>query len=117
LSFLNQPMSSRRMRTAEGLLEVELGSREPKSMPWDDDANFSYRQVMARVLPQFPQATSSGLFSRATIEEYSRSHGEDAVTFARLGEYVFGKLAELGAMKGGAEHGSPAGSPPAPART
>jgi hypothetical protein len=88
------------MRTAEGLLEVELGNAEPKTMPWDDDANFSYRQVMTRVIPQFPEAARSGIFGRAALEGFARSRHEDMVTYAAFAEYVLGKLADVGAMKG-----------------
>lgn len=116
LSFLNQPMSSRRMRTTEGLLELELANVEPKTMPWDDDANFAYRQVISRVIPQFPQAAESGIFGRSAIENFSRARGDEMVTYQGFGEYVFGKLAEVGAMRGGAPGGAPAGPPPAAAR-
>jgi butyryl-CoA dehydrogenase len=109
LSFLNQPMSSRRVRTTEGLMELELSNAEPQTMPWDDDANFAYRQVMSRVIPQFPEAAKSGVFGRPAIENFSRSRGEESVLYGSFVDYVFGKLAEAGMP--GAPGGPPAGAP------
>lgn len=84
-AYLGFPMDERRLKTAEILYVNDALASEPRTMPWDQFAEYAHRMGTAATM-EAPEEVRAKL-SRGKIEEYARARGADEVTLGLAVEY------------------------------
>ena len=112
-AFLMLPLNARRERLADELyrLAALAENDEPRTMPWEPQAEFTYLRAYSSFLVTAPGPARQA-FARSAVERYVQSRGEDRVTIDGFADYLVGIHQQVrGAVPVGAG-GRPGGPPP-----